>query len=374
MNSPLELLGLIGVLTALGFWMEKRFDWAAKVGSTMLVILFGFTVSNLKLVPFESPAYGAIAGPVTDLAIVWLLFAVNLRDLKKAGKSMLILFAVAVFATGIGALICSLLFARTVGPETWKLGGVLLGAYSGGSLNFAGVAKGLLQQGQEVPKEILSATMAADNVMTAVWFGVTLMVPRWFSRRADRAEPMTEAAPNPLAGVSFEVRDVALLMAGGFVVILASEWVSQKVAGVPGIIWLTTIALGIGQLPFVRRLKGALPMGILALHFFFVVIGIGSRIDKIAVVGWSVFFMVAGVVAVHGVLLYGFAAWRKNDLDEASVASQAAIGGPSTALALAVARNRREYVLPGVAVGLLGYAVGTYAGLGLAFVLKRMLG
>ncbi len=32
MSSPSELLGLIGVLTVLGFWMEQPFAWAAKVG------------------------------------------------------------------------------------------------------------------------------------------------------------------------------------------------------------------------------------------------------------------------------------------------------------------------------------------------------
>jgi len=103
MEGHLELVGLIAVLVALGFWLEMRFAWAARVGATMLVILFGFGVSNLRLVPFESPVYAVIGGPVTDLAIVWLLFAVNLADLKQAGRSMLILFAAAVTATAIGA-------------------------------------------------------------------------------------------------------------------------------------------------------------------------------------------------------------------------------------------------------------------------------
>lgn len=374
MDGTIALVGMIVVLTAAGFWLERRFAWAAKVGSTMLVILFGFTVSNLKLVPFESPVYGAMSGPVTDLAIVWLLFAVNLRDLRNAGKSMLTLFGVAVLATGVGALISSLMFVKAVGPETWKLGGVLFGTYSGGSLNFAGVAKGLAQQGHGVSEEILAATMAADNVMTAVWFGVTLMAPRWFGRGQSTDDANSESHPNPLSGGAFDVRDIALLLAGGFIVIFAADCVAKLVPGVPGIIWLTTVALVVGHMPSVRKLKGAMQLGILALHFFFVVIGIGSRLDKIAEVGWAVFFMVATVVAIHGAILYGFTFWRGNDPDEASVASQAAIGGPSTALALAVARNRREYVLPGVAVGLLGYAVGTYAGLALAYLLKSMLG
>ena len=49
-------------------------------------------------------------------------------------------------------------------------------------------------------------------------------------------------------------------------------------------------------------------------------------------------------------------------LGEPLVASQASIGGPSTALALATSLKRPELVLPSVAIGLLGYLVGTYLG------------
>ncbi len=54
---------------------------------------------------------------------------------------------------------------------------------------------------------------------------------------------------------------------------------------------------------------------------------------------------------------------RRWPLEETLVASQASIGGPSTALAFATSFKRPELVLPSVAIGLLGYLVGTYLGL-----------
>ena len=51
------------------------------------------------------------------------------------------------------------------------------------------------------------------------------------------------------------------------------------------------------------------------------------------------------------------------------MASQASIGGPSTALALATAIGRAELAVPSVAIGLLGYLLGTYLGLGVAWFL-----
>ena len=62
------------------------------------------------------------------------------------------------------------------------------------------------------------------------------------------------------------------------------------------------------------------------------------------------------------------------DVGSTSVASQAAVGGPSSALALAMAREWPRLALPGVAVGLLGYAVGTYVGLGVAWLARTLIG
>jgi len=43
-------------------------------------------------------------------------------------------------------------------------------------------------------------------------------------------------------------------------------------------------------------------------------------------------------------------------------------------MALATARGYADRLLPGVAVGLLGYAVGNYLGLGVAVVARGLLG
>ena len=61
------------------------------------------------------------------------------------------------------------------------------------------------------------------------------------------------------------------------------------------------------------------------------------------------------------------------DIGSVLVASQAAVGGPTSALAVAISREWKHLVLPGVVVGLLGYAVGTYLGLGVAYLLRIFL-
>ena len=72
------------------------------------------------------------------------------------------------------------------------------------------------------------------------------------------------------------------------------------------------------------------------------------------------------------VVLLARRCWRW-PLVETLVASQAAVGGPSTALALAGSLGRSNLVLPSVAIGLLGYLLGTYLGLSVSALLSRLL-
>ncbi|MEX2526688.1 MAG: DUF819 family protein [Gemmatimonadota bacterium] len=390
-ESPAALAALIAAIAALAFWLDLRFGWARTVGAAMLVVLFGAVVSNLGLVPFQSPVYDIISGPVTSLAIVWLLFAVDVRDLKEAGPAMLGAFTIAVLATATGAVVAALVFSDSFQGDTWKLAGVMTGTYAGGSLNFVAVGREL-----DFPPALFSAATASDAVMTAVWFGATLTLPvllgKWYpapkhdhhATRAPSDPPATlgdipSTPPDPMAGHPFFARaplrvvDLSVLMALGFGLLWAAESMLRVAPGIPTVLWLTTFALAVGHLPWVRRFSGAMHLGSLGLHLFLVIIGIASRFSEIARVGFDVFWFAALVIAVHGVVTYGAARLVGLDVETTSVASQAAVGGPASALALAVGRDWKALVLPGVVVGLLGYAVGNYLGLGVAYWMQRVL-
>lgn len=390
-ESPLALAATVAGVAAVGFWLERRYPWAEKLGASLLVIALGAVLSNLGLVPVASPVYDAVFGPVTSLAIVWLLLAVDLRDLRAAGLRMLGAFGIAAAGTVAGVAGAVLLFPAVVGEETWKLAGTLVGTYTGGSLNFAAVGRAL-----ELPQSLFAAAAAADNVMTALWMGATLVLPAWLGRfypppaedlagegprsgerPRERAQGSAgeEAEPDLLAPVPFHLTDVAVLLALGLGLHLAAEATAEVLPWpVPSVVWLTTYTLAVGQLPPVRRLVGALHLGTLALNLFFVVIGIGSRVSEILSVGIEVFYFTAAVVLIHGLVVFGVARLARLDAETTAVASQAAVGGPSTAMALAIARRRPTLALPGLVVGLLGYAVGNYLGIGVAFGVRWFLG
>ena len=79
----------------------------------------------------------------------------------------------------------------------------------------------------------------------------------------------------------------------------------------------------------------------------------------------------AVVMAVHGTVLVLGGRLLRADPDAVAVASQANVGGGTTALAVARSLGRGDLALPAILVGSLGTAVGTYAGFFAAGLLSR---
>lgn len=378
-SDPIALAAIIAGITALGFWLDRRYDWAAKVGAGLLIIGIGAVVSNLGLVPLSSPVYDAVTGPVTSLAIVWLLFAVDLRDLKAAGPLMLAAFGIAVLATAIGAITATLIFHEGLGHNAWKLAGAMTGTYSGGSLNFVAVGRAL-----GIPPETFAAANASDAVMTAIWMGATIVLPLWIGKYYPRPvpqhvtdDPAVEPAAQEhpfFAEVPLRILDISILVTLAFALILAANGMAKLVPSVPSVLWLTTFALVVGHVPTIANLKGSMQLGTLALHMFFAIIGIYSRIAEMLKVGPDVFLFTATVVLIHGSLTYLGGRVARLDVGTTSVASQAAVGGPASAVALAVARDWPALVLPGIVAGLLGYAAGNYVAFGVAYLMRAIVG
>jgi uncharacterized membrane protein len=389
-HDPLLVAALIAGTTALAFWLDHRFAALSKVGAALMALFLGAVLSNVGVAPQESSVYGVIEGPVISLAIVYLLLSVRLADLKHAGPMMLALFVVASAGTALGAVTGGLLFSGSIGPTTWKLAGAFTGTYTGGSLNFAAVGRGL-----ELPASTFAAAAAADAVTTGIWLGVVLVAPVLLARLAPgsaAAEAAAPAGPEPDAAAAGTERpaasnahpywtrvpvslfDLVLLTALGLALLVAARWLAREIGLLPEILWLTTIALALAQLPRVRRLSGAEQLGNLGLHLFFVVIGVRSLFRAMLQVGPEVFLYTLVVVAIHGIFLFFVGRLIRGTLPMMAVASQAAIGGPATAMAVAVSRGWPALVLPGIAVGLLGYALGNYAGFGIAYLVRAILG
>jgi uncharacterized membrane protein len=376
--APLTLTAFIAALAALAFVLERRVPALSKVGASLLTLVLGALVSNIGLVPAASPVYDAIAGPVTMLAIAWLLLAVNLSDVKKVGVKMFGAFGLAVGGTALGAFVGAVAFAPALGENGWRLAGVFTGTYSGGSVNFVSVGRVV-----ELPASLWSGATAADALTTGIWMAATLLLPLWLGRfYTPVPKELTELSEEQASGGAHDhpffapallsALDLSVLVAAGLLLLAAADLTTRLIPQVHQVLWLTTYALILGHTRWFHRAEGALQLGTMVLLLFFVVIGIWSRVSEIAAVGVVVFFYTLVVVGVHGLVVYGGGYLFRLDVGTLSVASQASVGGPPSALAVAVAREWPGLVLPGIIMGLLGYAVGTYLGLGVAYLVRGL--
>jgi len=292
---------------------------------------------------------------------------------------MLLGFLLATLGSFVGALVAGLMFARSVGPETWKLAGQFTGTFVGGSVNFVAIGRAL-----DTDPSLFAAATVADNLSTAPWMLAQVALYPILARHF-RAAPGEAAISGAAAGLGARLRDEwsrAEISIAGLAVLgalpLAIVWTSARLAqllpGFPTVLWQTTLALVVAQVPAIRRVAGPAVLAYFALHLFFLVIGASAVVGELVRTGGVVFLFMIVVLTFHAVIVYGGGRLVGLDLDSLTIASQGAVGGPGTALALAVSMKRPSLVAPGILLGILGYAAGNYLGFACAWLTRALLG
>ena len=183
-------LGLVVVLTVLGWWISERFQFGRQLGTTMVVLLIGFSVTNLFGWQPDDEASGWISGPLTSLAITQLLLAVDLRRLWPDARRLVVPFAAAIVFTLIGVIAGACLLQPWLGSNQAVLGGIYMATFTGGSLNFVSVARAL-----NPPASLLLVATAADHVVFALWFAISVLVGhRWVAPQPSSPSPVQSSA------------------------------------------------------------------------------------------------------------------------------------------------------------------------------------
>ena len=363
------VLSLVGVLalTLLGWWISRSTGIGRQLGTTMVVLVLGFLVTNATGWQPQAAASAWVSGPLTSLAITQLLLAVDLRRIWPEAQRLFGPFVVAVVSTLLAVLLGAVLLKPWLQDNSTVLAGIYTATFTGGSLNFVSVARTL-----QPPEPLLLMATAADHVVFAAWFGLSILIGRRWGRAMESPSNPLQRGDLDAPSRSVAPRIFWSLLWGG-AVLCAAELVTALIqrawSGCPSILVLTTMALIAAQLPGTSSRSGCYGLGLLLIQPFFTVIGLSSPVAGLLGSGWPVFLYAAWIVAVQGGLLLLLRQWQRWPIVESLVASQAAIGGPSTALALATSLDRPALAMPGVAIGLLGYLIGTYLGLFAAFLL-----
>lgn len=380
-TDPVAVLLTLAVVVYIALRLEERYTVFRSLGSALVGILLGMVLSNLGVLPGESRTYEFLFGPGVSLGIALILLSVDVRSVIRAGPRMLAAFGIGALGTAVGATIAGLTMAPSIGPETWKLTGQYTGTYIGGGMNFAALGQAL-----GTSSDLFTAAVAADVIVTAIWMAACLAVPVLLARGGPPAVAVAAGTPPPSGDepVTLERalhnsgRPVPLAHAAALVAIaVGAVWGAGQLAAriplLPEVLWLTTIVLIAAQIPAVKALVGGALWGNYLVLLFLASNGARSVVANIFHIGPGVFYFALVTVACHGLVIFGVGRLARIDLGTLAVASQANVGGAASAMAMASARGYADRLLPGVAVGLLGYAVGNYAGFAVALLVRRVL-
>lgn len=356
-----------------GLWAEKT-RWGSKLSAVVITILATFVLSNLSIIPNDAPAYDIVWSYLVPLAIPMLLFKANLKRIIKEAGPTLIAFVLGGIGTVVGTVLAFSIIP--LGEEGWKLAGIFCSTYIGGSMNYVASAEALqLKSG-----DLLTAGIAADNLVMTIYFLVLFALPsvkfllkRFKTHHEDNVEDGNAEIELNDKNDKLNIMDMGKSLAIAFIV-CAVGFGLQDLTGIKGsgILIITALVVAFATIApkQMSAINGADKIGVLLMQVFFAVIGASANIGIVIKVGPVLFLFAALILLVHLLFLLTAGKLLNLDLAEIVIASNANMGGPTTAAAMAVARKWKNLVIPAILCGTLGYAVATFIGVSVGYWLK----
>jgi uncharacterized membrane protein len=359
-------------------WACKRSKPLNALGPVILAYLVGILWGNgveLAGISMDSGPVETFAGVAVMLAIALLLVGSDFRAWIRLAPVTLKGFGLALLSVAIVVPLGTLLFPM---EEGWKVGGMLVGVYTGGTANLMALATAL-----DVPPETLLLVHGSDVVVGGAYLLFLLSVgPRLYGRclpafegAKSTGEESAEERPPPSRLQLVQGVGIGLgILAVGLGIAAAADAMSERALLEPvAILAITTLAIAASFMPKARAQPGTAPAGDYLLLVFSLGVGTLARASvmqdaDLRVVAFTG-FVVLGSAALH-LLLCRLAGV---DRDTAIITSVAGLYGPPFVPPVAKALGNREVIVSGITTGILGLALGNYMGMGMAWLLRALL-
>jgi membrane protein len=375
-DNTLILWSIILVIATFAIFLENRFTIVAKISGAIMALIIALILSNLNIIPLESKVYDDVWGYVVPIAIPLLLFQCDIKKIWKESGRLAIIFLLSSLGTMIGAIVGFYILKEYI-PSLNSIAGTMTASYIGGGVNFVAVQTAL-----NLDKQLASALIVSDNLLMVLYFFVLIIIPsipffnKYFKREYKNGVINSEAKKElkraiTLEDVAFNFTISVLIVAVSFGVsnlILAEDrgYIINFLANKYILLTSITVILSTVFSTFFKKLVGSQEIGTFLIYIFFAVIGIPASIKSIIVNSPLLLVFCAIMVIVNMIVTFAFAKIFNFTLEEAILVSNANIGGPTTATAMAISKGWNKYIAPVMLVGTLGYVIGTYIGLILA--------
>lgn len=394
MNTAITIIYLLGV-PLLVMQLAKRWTWIDKVSPMTVLYIIGLAAANLipadnGIFNIDSDTNTLFSNIAVPLAIPLMLMGCNTGGWK-VGK------AFKVFLSGL----LSVLIATIAGYFLFRSGyddnrgfaqvcAVATGIYTGGIPNM-----GAIKQAVAMPSQTYLYITSYDLIVTGfylifvIFFGKTVfrrLLPgerkaentgATTRERQEDEERKAESDKKHINPFDREHRGLSFLAIGITVAIAAlsyaiSIWLSKD--GSPNmtvlILLLTTLAIAASFLPPMRRQQHSFDIGLYCVYVFCLAIATACDIRQMDIAGsLPILYYLGFIVLGSLVLQIIFAKMLKIDGDSVMVCSVALINSPPFVPLAAALLDNKDIVILGITIGLLGYMLGNYLGIGIFHLL-----
>ncbi|MBS5519457.1 MAG: DUF819 domain-containing protein [Acidaminococcus intestini] len=380
------LMCLAGILLAL----EKYTKWKIFNIVPPLVWIYVlnmiFCTMGLYHSKEVSAAYKALKNNLLYAMIFVMLLRCDFRKLAKLGGRMVAIFLGCSLTLFAGFIVGYPIFKGYLGSDTWGAVAALYASWVGGSANMAA-----MQAALPVDAGAYSCALALDTVCYSVWIALLLLMVRYASKwnhavKADtsKLQAVADAAAAEVAKEKKQAggADWIFLIGLSLIVSAISQQVGASLNGALKAVGLAMFDKGsmttlfvtvlglvcamtpLGKVPAVEELSSVYLYAVVSL-----LASTASVTDLLAAPMWVVYGFF--ILAVHVVLMFLLSKLFHWDLCMVSTASLANIGGAASAPIVASAYDA-SYAGIGVLMGVLGAAVGNFAGMICGAILKMM--
>ena len=350
-------------------WLCRKVSFFNKIGPILILYAIGIVVGNVPWLPSGiSSLQDTLSSAIIPLAIPMLLFNSNFMKLSLR-KSMLTLLC-GVVAVTVTVVAGFFLFQSHLGPEGPKIGGMLVGVYTGGTPNLAALK---LMLGTKDETYILMNTY--DIMVSFIYLvflmsvGITLFRKFLPVEHIQSEEVNAQPAPDPFLGF-FRRRSIvqALISLGLSVVIVGVSagtglLVNDQYFMVVVILMLTSLGIAASFFAPVRRLERSFDAGMYLVYVFSVVVASMANLSKLDLRnGMYLLLYIAFAIFVSLLIQALLSKIFRIDADTMVISSVALINSPPLVPMIAAAMKNRDVIITGLGVGIVGYAIGNYLG------------
>jgi uncharacterized membrane protein len=321
---------------------------------------------------------------VVPLAFPLLLFSLNIKRWLKYAKKGFISVALALVA-GLVMVSAGFFIWKNSLPDSWKLAGMFEGIYTGGTPNFVAIKMAL-----NVDPNLFVIVSTYDMIVGAglVLFFITIapgifrfILPKFseekgISVEADSIAKETESLDD-FSGMLNKKNILPLIKALAMSVIIfaVAGGLSLALPMLPQmvviILSITTLAIFASLIKSVNKIEKTFQLGMYLILVFSLTIasmadlksmfGIGM-LNLILFISWCYF----GSLILHLILAKIF----RIDADNFLITATAFIFSPPFVPLVANALKNKDVIVTGITGGIIGYILGNYFGVGLAYFLK----